>query len=509
MSQGRAVTSAAPGSSRGLAKYQLVAEIGRGGMADVFLAVRKNGAKIDEKVVIKQLRSDVAEDEDFRAMFMDEARLAVRLLHPNVVRTFEAGKDEHRCFIAMEFLDGQPLSRLRRRGWRQGGKLPLDVHLRILSDVLAGLHYVHEVADPDGMPLGIVHRDVTPPNVFISYDGEVKVVDFGIAKASSRLAETRIGVVKGKIAYMAPEHARGDQVDRRSDIFSVGVMLWEAVKGRRYWQGHEELTIYRRLLANDLPPVGGDEVGLPALSSILDRSLAVDAAKRYRTAAEMRAAIEDALRQMGSRVDGAAVGRCTRELFDRERVAFDTAVRAELLRLRAGKKRPVLAVLNDGTTSLLRESSASWQSAPTVGVVPAKPADDAMVDFRPKWSFWRTVAWLTIGIALGVAAWLGVRRGDDAKDLRPVAELRPPFTHAAAPRPSPPAQQVESEPEPKGDAIPSQLTPASVRGSGATPAPPHVRPAPAKAPVPNAAPEELKKTTRTRRSLDQDDPWAE
>jgi serine/threonine protein kinase len=476
-------------------------------MADVFLAVRKNGKKLDEKVVIKQLRSDVAEDEDFRAMFMDEARLAVRLVHPNVVRTFEAGKEGRRCFIAMEFLDGQPLSRLRRRGWRQGGKLPLDVHLRILSDALAGLHYVHEVTDPEGMPLGIVHRDVTPPNVFISYEGEVKVVDFGIAKASTRLAETRIGVVKGKIAYMAPEHARGDQLDRRSDIFSVGVMLWEAVKGRRYWQGHEELTIYRRLLANDLPPVGSEEVGHPALSAILERSLAIDVAKRYATAAEMRAAIEDALRQMGSRVDRAAVSRCTRELFDRERVAFDTAVRAELLRLRAGKKRPVLTVLNDGPSSLLRDSSATWQGAPTVAEGPAKASDDMNVDFRPKWGFWRTVAWLTIGVALGVAAWIGVRRGDDTKDLRPVAELGAPLARPPAPRPTPPSyadsELKVAEPEPKGGAFSSQVTTAGVKGG--VPAP-RVRPWPVKAAAPA---DELKKTPRAKRSLDRDDPWAE
>src|SRR5262245_36205184 len=134
MPYGHAARSSAPVSS-GLSKYQLVAEIGRGGMADVFLAVRRDAGALDHKLVIKQLRSDVAEDEDFRAMFMDEARLAVRLVHPNVVRTFEAGKEGHRCFIAMEFLDGQPLSRIRRRGW-QKNQLPLDLHLRILCDVL-------------------------------------------------------------------------------------------------------------------------------------------------------------------------------------------------------------------------------------------------------------------------------------------------------------------------------------------------------------------------------------
>jgi serine/threonine-protein kinase len=497
-----------------MAKYQLVAEIGRGGMADVFLAVRRRGTKLDEKVVIKQLRSDVAEDEDFRAMFIDEARLAVRLVHPNVVRTFEAVKDGTRCFIAMEFLDGQPLSRLRRRGWRQGGKLPLDIHLRILSEVLAGLHYVHELADAEGAPLGIVHRDVTPPNVFVSYEGDVKVVDFGIAKAATRLAETRIGVVKGKIAYMAPEHARGDRVDRRSDIFSVGVMLWEAVKGRRYWQGHEELSIYRRLLSDDLPHLGSDEVGNPALSAIFERALAVDMNKRYRTAAEMREAIEAVLRQIGSGVNRAAVSRCMHELFERERIAFDTAVRAELLRLRAGKKQPVLTVLNQPPgANRLRESSGSL--TPALGDAQPRVADDEMVDFRPKWTFWLTVAWFSLGVGLVVAVWFGLRRTDDPKDFRPIAELGaqlPPLPQVE-PEPKPiepawPTGEVRPPAGPSARSVASVTAPASLKVTAGGAAVPRARAAPASG-VSAAPSDDSKKPPRMKRSIDQDDPWAE
>jgi serine/threonine-protein kinase len=498
---------------RGHAKYQLVAEIGRGGMADVFLAVRRRGTKLDEKVVIKQLRSDVAEDEDFKAMFIDEARLSVRLVHPNVVRTFEAGREGARCYIVMEFLDGQPLSRVRRRG-RQGGKLPLDIHLRILSEVLAGLHYVHELTDSHGMPLGIVHRDVTPPNVFVSYEGDVKVVDFGIAKAATRLVETRMGVLKGKISYMAPEHARGDNVDRRSDIFSVGVMLWEAVKGRRFWQGHDELSIYRRLLADDLPELGSDDVGHKALLPIIERALAVDMNKRYRTAAEMREAIEGALREMGSRVSRRAVSRFLRDLFERERVAFDTAVYGELLRLRAGKKRPMVPVLNEpAPPPLLRESSGSL--TPALADPSPRSADGEMVDFRSHWSFLRSVAWLTLGFGLALAAWLGLRRADDERDLRPVVELgaqpalpRPPPPPAPF-VPIPPRTELEVKPmEPEPATAPvSSVTPAPVKVATSSAASARARPAPAKAISPAPA-DELKKAPRPRGSVDEEDPWA-
>jgi len=487
-------------------------------MADVFLAVRRDALQ-EDKLVIKQLRADVAEDEDFRAMFMDEARLAVRLVHPNVVRTFEAGKEDGRCFIAMEFLDGQPLSRVRRRGWREG-KLPLDAHLRVLADVLAGLDYVHEVPDIDGTPLGIVHRDVTPPNVFVCYDGRVKVVDFGIAKAATRLAETRIGVVKGKISYMAPEHARGEPVDRRSDVFSVGVMLWEAVSGRRYWDGHEELTIYRRLLAGDLPSVGREHhVGHRAFASIFEKALAVDPAKRFRTAGEMRVAIEDALKQVGSRVDHTSVGRTVGELFERERVAFHTAVRAELLRLKAGQKRTSLAVLNNSSASLTPETEVHGlrpeghgqrPTPPTNPSTPALTTDEVEVEFRPKLGVVRASLWVALGILLGLGAWNLLQRATNADEPQAAAQLTAYAAVTTSERPAPPRAKPRIEPA----AAPAELArdPEAATGEPQKPRPVAVparaRPAPPRAAATQPV-DEFKKAPRARRALDQDDPWSE
>src|SRR5689334_3257328 len=202
MMQEQQGTPAAGANSLG--KYRLIAELGHGGMAEVYLAVVRGPAGFNKLVVVKQIRPQLAEDPEFLAMFLDEARLAARLSHPNVVQTNEVGQEGERHFLAMEYLDGQPLSRINQRLGPKGG-LPLVMHLRVIADLLGGLHYAHELSDYDGTPLGVVHRDVTPHNIFITYDGVVKVVDFGIAKARDALTLTKVGIIKGKIAYMAPE----------------------------------------------------------------------------------------------------------------------------------------------------------------------------------------------------------------------------------------------------------------------------------------------------------------
>ena len=307
--------------------------------------------------------------------------------------------------------------------------MPLDVQLRILSDALAGLHYVHERTDVDGSPLGIVHRDVSPPNVFISYDGRVKVVDFGIAKAAMRRVETRVGVVKGKISYMAPEHARGEKVDRRSDIFSVGVMLWEAASGKRFWHGHDDLAIYRRLLAGELPQAARHEPGAHSvLQPVLEKALAVDPDRRYATAAEMRDAVEHALRRIGSVSCQSAVGRCISSLFARERIEFHTALRAELSQLsgRRGGRPP--ALLSRSQPALQTESHLSRTAPPTVAVVP-KGTRDTIADFRPARAAGRVGAWLLAGVAAAFAVWFFRQRAAAPRE----AHDRAP--HAAAPAP--------------------------------------------------------------------------
>jgi eukaryotic-like serine/threonine-protein kinase len=196
-----------------LGKYRLVAALGRGGMADVFLAMLEGPSGFNKLLVIKELRQGVLEDGTAVQMFMDEAHLAARLNHPNIVQTLEVGSDGSRCFLIMEYLDGQPLPRVIRRARERGAQIPLQTHVRILVEVLTALDYAHSFTDFDGRPLSIVHRDVSPQNIILTYEGGVKLIDFGIAKTALASGETREGIVKGKVKYMPPEQAMGHAVE--------------------------------------------------------------------------------------------------------------------------------------------------------------------------------------------------------------------------------------------------------------------------------------------------------
>ncbi len=266
-------------------RYRRIAAIGHGGMADVHLAVSVGAGDFNKLVVIKELRPGFADSAEHRAMFLQEARIAARMSHENVVQTFEVGDDGGRPFIAMEFLDGQPLHRVLRRLHEQGG-LPLALHLRVLGEVLTGLHHAHELCDFEGRPLGLVHRDATPHNVVVTYEGQVKLVDFGIARGLDGDGDTTVGTFKGKASYAAPEQARGEVVDRRTDVFAVGVMLWEALAGRRMWPELTEVAIVQRLRVAELPVLPADAAGGPELRALCERALAADPRRRPATAGE-------------------------------------------------------------------------------------------------------------------------------------------------------------------------------------------------------------------------------
>src|SRR5882672_389284 len=224
-------------SSASFGKYRFLAEIGLGGMSEIYPTVTQGGlAGFQKLVALKLLRRDLAEDGEFRRMFLDEARLAARLNHPNVVQTYDGGEDDGRYYIAMEYLEGQSFERIRRA--RNSARLfPLELQIRMLSQVLCGLHHAHAFADYHDTPISIVHRDVTPSNVLITYDGQVKLIDFGIAKVLDWVHDTEVGVLKGKARYMAPEQVSGAPIDRRADLYSVGVMLWETLAGQQIWNG--------------------------------------------------------------------------------------------------------------------------------------------------------------------------------------------------------------------------------------------------------------------------------
>jgi serine/threonine-protein kinase len=301
-------------------RYQTLARIGHGGMAEVLLAASGSGGVV-KLAVLKCLWPELAEDADFTEMFVDEARLCARLSHPNVVQTHEVVEHEGRLALAMEYLEGQPLRSVLAR-LHGTAAFSLPTRLRVITSVLAGLEYAHELRDFDGTPLELVHRDVSPHNVIVTYDGHVKLIDFGVAKSLAASHQTRPGAVKGKLAYLAPEALRGERADRRADVFSVGVMLWEMLAGRRLWgRKSDSVSGAWRLAAGVPAPPLPEDVDVPrSLRVILTRALALDPNARFQTAAELAAALES-VGVDGSASHAARLGRLVSDAFAPEREA--------------------------------------------------------------------------------------------------------------------------------------------------------------------------------------------
>ncbi|MDP9000895.1 MAG: protein kinase [Myxococcota bacterium] len=314
-------------------KYRSLGRIGRGGMADVFLAVARGPAGFNKLVVIKRLRDTVASDDAFRQMFLDEARLAARLNHPNVVQTYDVFEHEGSFFITMEYLEGQPLSRLERECRKREKKIEHRIHARIVSDALCGLHYAHEARDYDGVPLQIVHRDVSPQNIFVTYDGQIKVVDFGIAKAERSNTKTQVGFFKGKTAYMAPEQLEGGAIDRRVDVFTSGIVLWELLAGRKLMAAETQAKTLMRLLREPIPHVADIVPDTDAnLDRIVARALERDPAARFQTAGEMRNALEQYLAERDHLVRHDEIGRIVGEIFGDVRADMQRAISVQMAR---------------------------------------------------------------------------------------------------------------------------------------------------------------------------------
>ncbi len=353
-----------------IGRYRLIVELARGGMGVVYLAVVRGPAGFSKLVVLKELKSDLAEDPTFLQMFLDEARISARLSHPNVVQTNEIGSAEDangrtRHFIVMEFLEGQPLHRIVAR-LSKGKRLSAQGYARLIVDVLGGLHHAHELVDFDGRPLEVVHRDISPHNVFLTYDGQVKVVDFGIAKAADVAGETRTGVLKGKVAYMAPEQARGLRVDRRADVFSVGAMLWEAAAGERLWSQMSEVAVLATLTSSGVPSPRTINADVdPELERIVMKACAADREQRYRTAAAMQADLERWLGQQREVPTTRALGAVVAEAFANERRELRGVIEQQL------------GSLADAHTGELSALPMAKISSPSVtGSVPAARLDD-------------------------------------------------------------------------------------------------------------------------------------
>ncbi len=429
-------------------KYTLIAKIGHGGMAEVFLAANQGPAGFTKLAVLKRLHPHLEEEELLLEMFLDEARLAARLNHPHVVQTYEVGEVDAQHYIAMEHLEGQSLARVLRHARKQGQPLPLSLAVRVFIDVLDGLHYAHTLRDFDGTPLGVVHRDISPGNLFVTYEGQVKILDFGIAKAGTQLSETRAGQVKGKFAYIAPEQARPGGHDHRADLWSMGVVMWEALSGRRLFKGESEVLTLHNTLNSEVVALD-EEMVPPELAAIVDRSLQRDPAARYQSAREMKEDLEVFMHRAGLRASRSDLGAFVIGLFERERDEQRRVLKAYM----AGE-RPGQPLAASGAGVISSSGSHSGVKGVSESLIPPVQSGE-IVEGRGGRVVLALI--LLLSVALGgllAAMWVarsqpeGPMAGGESQSSLPPSDPPPP----SRPTPQEPAESLADEDAQRGGA---------------------------------------------------------
>jgi serine/threonine protein kinase len=294
-----------------IGRYEFLAPIAQGGMAAVWAARQRGSRGFSRVVAIKTMLPSISEDPRFERMFLDEAQIASRIRHEHVVEILDLGEENEILYLVMEWVDGESLSVLRRRAAQREG-IPLRLAVRIVADVCAGLHAAHELGDDDGRPIGLVHRDVSPQNVLVGYDGNVKILDFGVAKVAGRTTDTtNIGHARGKPPYMAPEQALGKVIDRRADVFSLGIIFYQLLVGRHPFRGENDIATLHNIIS-DQAVVRPSEV-LPTMTQAVEaialRAIDRDPDQRFQTAQEFELALEAVLDTQLGRVRAEEIGR--------------------------------------------------------------------------------------------------------------------------------------------------------------------------------------------------------
>jgi tRNA A-37 threonylcarbamoyl transferase component Bud32 len=309
-------------------KFVVLRSLAMGGMAEILLA-RVKETTPERLVVLKRMHRQLAVDREYVQMFMDEARLATTLRHPNVVEVYEIGEDGEQYYIAMEYLHGHDLRRVLSEMAKRNISIRLSHALAIINGVCRGLDYTHERTNADGELLGIIHRDVSPHNVLLTYNGRVKLVDFGIAKANSQISRTRTGILKGKVAYMSPEQAMGDALDRRSDVFCIGILLWEMTTGQWLYRRKSELETLKAVVESDAPMPSQVHPGYPRdLEQIVMKTLARKREDRWATAGELGDALAEFATRRRINLAPAMLGSMMSSVFSDQVAAWQDARRA-------------------------------------------------------------------------------------------------------------------------------------------------------------------------------------
>jgi serine/threonine-protein kinase len=373
---GSSAGSLIPIGSRSFGRYELLARLATGGMAEIFLARHRDASPGDSSVlVIKRVLPHLAEDSRFVSMFRDEARLAARIEHDNVCRVVDMGSVGDTYFIALEYLHGMPLSRVLVRAART--EQPLDFRLiaGLLVQCCAGLHHAHELKDADGRLLDVVHRDISPPNIFVTASGVVKLLDFGVAKAHGASEKTRTGTVKGKNAYMSPEQVLGQPMDRRSDVFSLGIVLWEALTAQRLFMREVDFETFRAITDGDVPDVRLLRPDTPEeLVEVVHHALALRPEQRFPSALALGDAVAAAVAGIGS-----PAGEQEIAAFIQARFATELAARVQMLDATGASLKGSGGAADESATSPLparhvRAASEAIGEAETMVRTPATPA---------------------------------------------------------------------------------------------------------------------------------------
>jgi serine/threonine-protein kinase len=461
------------------ARYLLVGEIAHGGMGEVFLAVHQGLEGFSKVVVVKRLLQHLTTESQFTRMFIEEARLSARMEHANIVKTYEFGEHDGRYYTVMEFLAGEDLGKVRADLQSRSAVMPLSLAVYIAGQLCAGLHFAHELTDLDGHPLGLVHRDVSPANVIITYAGEVKIIDFGVAKVDTAAVKTATGMLKGKFAYMSPEYIRSRGLDRRADVFSAGIVLWELLTGRELFGRDTTAGTIFAVMEDPIPPPSEYRPEVPPqLDAIVARALARAPADRFETADELRSALDEVAASL-PKVDGRELGRMMEDLFGTQRAnAMSSITQSRLLAHNIPLVMKCPAVMPTSTAATAVSPSAQTTATATrrsrwwlvaggtlAGALVAiaalelrsKPAPPAEPPARPQ-------------IALAPVAPVDAAPIDAAPVDAEVIAAPPPPVPAIADGPPRPAV---SAPHPvHRTAQPERVTPGAASGSSAPAAPP-------------------------------------
>ena len=349
-------------------RYKILKKIDAGGMAEIFLARAQSVGGIEKIVAIKRVLPSLTTNKRFVSMFLDEARLAMVLTHANIVQVFDVGHADDTYFIVMEYVEGVNLRRVFQRLSERGQRLPAHYAVYLMMEVCKGLAHAHDQRDGDGRPLGIVHRDISPPNILISKSGEVKITDFGLAKAATQLEQTDAGIVKGKFSYLSPEAANGVTVDHRADLFAVGILLWELLANRRLFVGKTDLDTIDLVRDAEIPALSlFNRDVTPQLEQIVSRALAQDVRARWHSARDLGDELARYLFSNNLKVTAYDLAAQIQGLMAEEGEVVDSAERLVLLVEEEIQNLSMLGLLGDGIRMDGAQplNEADFQSAPT------------------------------------------------------------------------------------------------------------------------------------------------